>query len=386
MRPTAPPGFADFESSLHAAARSATGLEDFGAPDYLPGLRRLIASFATDLPASEATRRACFEMTLPGLVGRLHTQEGWKRNPACLEDRLERPVVIAGIPRTGTTALHKLLALDPRFQVLESWLIPNPIVRPPRTRWDEHPFYRDAVERVRTLKQTRPAAWAAHDVAAHEPDECLGLMMQSFVTNQLPSLLDLPSYDDWYLAQDEAASYVRLADNLRLIGHGEIRKTWLLKNPTHLLRMKSLLDVFPDAHIIVTHREPVATMTSMCRMLAAFRGLEAGDPAARAIGPRQLRVYAQAVAHTAEVRKRSPNAFHDVFQSELRADPLLVVRGIYDRFGLELEAETAARMQHWAAASATMPRLESRDTPEDYGLTRDEILSVFSSDLERIGS
>ena len=216
-----PEHYADFEPALHEAARRATGLADFGDEDYLPGLRRLIEAYAKDLPADAATREACFDLTLPGLVGRLHSERGWAEHPECLGLAIERPLIIAGIPRTGTTALHTLLSLDAQFQGLTHWIIPNPIVRPPRQLWEAHPLHRAAVRTVAQLAASRPKAMAAHGIAADDVDECLALMLQSYVTNQLPSLLDLPSYDAWYLAQDEAASYRRLADNLRLIGCGE---------------------------------------------------------------------------------------------------------------------------------------------------------------------
>lgn len=378
MSDVIPKRFAEFEPALHAAATRATGLSDFGHDDYREGLARVLAACEADLPDDEATRAKAFAFILPGLVGRLHSEAGWRRHPECLADPIDRPLVIAGIPRTGTTALHQLLALDPRFQGLESWIIPNPIVRPPRVEWPAHPLYRAAVAAGKALEQAAPRAAALHRIEAGDVDECLALMMQTFVTNQLPSLLDLPTYDDWYLAQDELASYRRLADNLRLIGHAEREKTWLLKNPTHFLRTGSLLEVFPDACVILTHRDPVATLVSLSSLLAAYRGDPApGSLEARRIGPRQLRVYAQATAHTKAVRARRPESFHDVHQEALAKDPIGVVRGVYARFDLELSRETEARMQAWIRAQpqrdAVLAHGRRRETPADYGLDPDEV-------------
>lgn len=402
MQHRVPEAYANFESALHDAARSATGLEDFGRDDYLPGLRRLIDAYRTDLPGDRVTRETCFAITLPGLVGRLHSERGWAEHPDCLARPIERPLIIAGIPRTGTTALHKLLSMDPRFQGLENWIIPNPIVRPARETWQDQPLYLAAVAAAAELVRNSPGAAAAHGIGADDVDECLALMMQSFVTNQIPSLLDLPSYDDWYLAQDEASSYRRLADNLRLIGYAEPEKTWLLKNPTHLLRMGTLLREFPDARIIHTHREPVATVLSMCSMLSAFRGEpEPGSPAARAIGPRQLRVYKIATERTMAVRERSPNTFHDVHQAALRANPMQVVREIYQSFALELEPDAERRMRRFLEAESAAQAgdhpvgkpggnpipLESKRTAraEDFGLTEAQIRSELAPYIERYG-
>jgi hypothetical protein len=384
MKRRVPEHYADFEAALHETARRGTGLADFGDDDYLPGLRRLIEAYATDLPAARASREACFDLTLPGLVGRLHSERGWVDHPECRDLAIERPLIITGIPRTGTTALHMLLAMDPQFQGLTRWLIPNPIVRPPRELWAEHPLYRVAVRGVEELALASPQAMAAHGIGADDVDECLELMLQSFVTNMIPSLLDLPSYDDWYLAQDEAASYRRLADNLRLIGYAEPEKTWLLKNPTHLLRMETLLSVFPDARIVHTHRAVVPTFSSMCRMLAAFRGdPRPGGAAALAIGPRQLRLYKIATEHTMAVRERQPGAFHDVRQEALLEDPLGVVRGIYEHFELALSSETEARMRGWVAQHPTVAGQAERDPPEGYGLRENDIRRELAPYIER---
>ena len=378
MNDPVPKRYADFGPALHEAARLATGLADFGSNDYHEGLARALAAFETDLPDDPATRAKCFAFTLPGLIGRLHSEAGWKSVPECLREPIIRPLIIAGIPRTGTTALHQILALDSRFQGLESWIIPNPLVRPPRNAWPAHPLYRAAVERAKAIEAASPRAVALHRIEPGEVDECLALMLQTFVTNQLPSLLDLPSYDDWYLAQDELPGYRRLADNLRLVGHAERAKTWLLKNPTHFLRTGSVLEVFPDACVILTQRDPLATLVSLSSMLAAYRGDPApGSPEARRIGPRQLRVYEQATSHTRAVRVRHPEAFHDVHQSELANDPLAVVRGIYARFDLELTQPTEAKMKAWiagqSARDAVLARGRRDAKPEDYGLRAEEI-------------
>ena len=384
MKQRVPLRFADFEPALHAAARSATGFSDFGDPDYLVGLRRLIEAYAVDLPDDPATHKACFEMTLPGLIGRLYSERGWAQQPECLEASIARPLIIVGIPRTGTTALHMLLAMDPQFQGLEHWILSNPIVRPARALWDAHPVYRRAVQRVEALAESSPKVADVHGIAAHDVDECLALMMQSFITNQIPSLLHLPTYDEWFLAQDEAASYRRLADNLRLIGYAEPEKIWLLKNPTHLLRMETLLAVFPDARIIHTHRDPVPTFGSLCSMLSAYRGNPApGSPEARVIGPRQLNFYKIAIEHTLAVRKRHPDAFHDVYQPALLKDPMCVVHEIYERFELELSGEAEQRMQRWVAEHPAGAHREHHYHCEDFGLSVAEIRQAFGSYIAR---
>ena len=117
------------------------------------------------------------------------------------------PVVITGIPRTGTTALHKLLSTDPRFQVLESWLIPAPRVRPARDTWDTDPQFQMAQAQA---AQIPPEFKAAHFTAPDEADECLVVLAQSFVSNLFGSTLPIPSYDEWMLDQDMRRTYAAM--------------------------------------------------------------------------------------------------------------------------------------------------------------------------------
>ena len=178
------------------------------------------------------------------------------------------------MPRTGTTALHKLLSTDPRFQVLESWLIPAPRVRPPRGHVGRPiPQFQMAQAQA---EQIPPEFKAAHFTAPDEADECLVVLAQSFVSNLFGSTLPIPSYDDWMLSQDMHPTYARYADNLRLIGADAPGRTWLLKDPSTLLATDALLDVLPGARVLQTHRDPLDAMASVVSVLTGVRAAMAG--------------------------------------------------------------------------------------------------------------
>lgn len=168
--------FEDLEDELHQAAVVATGLEDFGDSDYLPGLRVLLRAFDTDPQLTEIGRQFAYGTVLGTLTARLHTQHGWSQHGEALQQRLTRPLVITGIPRTGTTALHKLLSMDPQFQGLERWLTETPMIRPPRATWETHPAYRATVANLEAFFAAMPAMRTAHDMVADEPDECLEVL------------------------------------------------------------------------------------------------------------------------------------------------------------------------------------------------------------------
>ena len=165
------------------------------------------------------------------LTARLHTEKGWRERPDCRTIPIRRPLVITGIPRTGTTALHKLLSMDPQFQGLEHWLTETPMVRPAKETWASNPAYQASVAGLEAYFKIMPEMRKAHEMVAGEVEECLEVLRQSFLTNRFGAGIYLPSYDDWFFRQDERESYRRYADVLRLIGADEPEKRWLLKNP-----------------------------------------------------------------------------------------------------------------------------------------------------------
>src|SRR5687767_4982145 len=123
---------ATLEDELHEAAAEMTGFDDFGSSGYRHGLRALLHAFDADLRLTETGRKAAYDMVLRMLKARLYAQRGWTEHPEVLATPVCRPVVITGLPRTGTTALHRLMSMDPQFQGLPTWLSQTPMIRPPR--------------------------------------------------------------------------------------------------------------------------------------------------------------------------------------------------------------------------------------------------------------
>jgi Sulfotransferase family len=380
------PRFEDLEEELHRAAVAATGLKDFGDPAYLTGLRVLLRAFDTDPHLTEIGRQFAYGTVLGTLTARLHTQHGWSQHRAALQQRLEKPLVITGIPRTGTTALHKLLSMDPQFQGLERWLTETPQVRPPRETWETHPAYRATVANLDAFFAAMPEMRKAHDMVADEPDECLEVLRQSFVSNRFSSSAYLPSYDEWFFAQSETSSYRRYVDVLRLVGAAEPDKRWLLKNPGHITQVDALFEVLPDACVIQTHRDPVRAIPSLCSTLYMSRRMFEGE-AARAdiIGPRECRYWHQALTRTDEARRSRQKQFFDVDHRDFVADPMGTVRNIYDYFGLELSDTTRERMQVWIAARPTTKHGEHRYRLEDFGITAPQVRDQFADYRSRHG-
>lgn len=259
--------------ALHDAASARTGLSDFGEDRYREGLEVLLAAYDENPYFNELGRRAAYDSVVTALIGRLESERGWKQDSRWEETRIERPLFILGLPRTGTTALHKLLAEDPASQSLPHWLGVHPEPRPPRSTWDAHPGYRETKARLAALYERSPGMRAIHDIQAGEPDECRLLRMQSFADFTFDTSY-VPRYRAWLMSVDQRDVYARYRDNLRMIGAGDERR-WVLKCPGPLWALDALLHHFPDACVIQTHRAPEEVIPSSCSLrLAASKALE----------------------------------------------------------------------------------------------------------------
>jgi hypothetical protein len=378
--------FAEREDELHELARRMTGFGDFGDLSYRTGLRMLLRALDIDPKLTPMGRDFAFGTVLGTLTARLYTQEGWTRRPACLGEAIQQPLVITGMPRTGTTALHKMMSMDAQFQGLDHWLTETPMIRPPRSTWDSIHQFRASAAALEEFFTRAPEMRVAHDIAADEVDECLEVLRQDFVSNRFASGIYIPSYDEWFLKQDELPSYRRFADVMRLIGADQPKDRWLLKNPGHITQLGALFTVFPDACVIQTHRDPVQAIPSLCSTLAMSRNVyEGGLTPTEVIGPRECGYWARGVAAAEDYHARRPNQFFDVDHRQLLLHPMETVQGIYNFFGLTLSPEVRERMQRWNSESSLRKRGTHRYERQVYGMTETDIVSRFADYRARHG-
>ena len=209
------------ETEFHEEASRACGLDDFGDDDYLEGLRALLAALDDEAPLNEIGRAMFRTNIVAALVGRLHSEHGWSTHPEHAEAAIDGPLVIMGLPRTGTTALQHLLAQDPSLQALELWISTSPKPRLPRARWHEDPDFRACDERMRVLHANSPDLMAIHPMAAHLPDECWHLTTQHFAHSGYEAQTHVPSYSRWWEGYDMGPAWRRHRKNIQLIGYRE---------------------------------------------------------------------------------------------------------------------------------------------------------------------
>jgi hypothetical protein len=365
---------------LHAKASKVTGLTDFGPDDYTDGLAVLLESGARDAGLTPPGAKAMRAMLRGALTARLFSEAAWQANPGYAQVRIDRPVFVTGLPRTGTTALHRLLAADPAHQGLAMWLAEVPQPRPPRETWAAHPVFGYIQAACERHHAEHPEFMAVHYVAADQVEECWQLLRQSMRSISWECLAHLPAYSTWLREQDWTGAYRRHRRNLQLIGLPEAGRRWVLKNPSHLFALDALFRVYPDALVIQTHRDPGTAIASVCSLAAQASAGWSTTFAGAVIGRDQLELWASGLERfTAERARHHPAQFFDVSYDDLAADPVGTVETIYAYFGLPLSGAAAAAMQAHLSRGADRSRSAHRYALADFGLTAADVAARFGA-------
>ncbi|MEV6345405.1 sulfotransferase [Actinoplanes sp. NPDC051851] len=356
---------------LHASATRITGLDDFGDEDYRQGLRKLLLAYAETAALTPVGSKATRGLVRGALVSRLLSEAAWRQYPEHAGVRIERPVFITGLPRTGTTTLHRLLTADPAHQGLELWLTEAPQPRPPRWEWADHPVY--AVLSAAYRRHT--ALDGVHHLGPDQIEECWRLLCQSMTSVSFECTAYIPDYADWLAGNDWTAAYRRHRRNLRLIGMADRGRRWILKNPSHLFALDALLAVYPDAVVVRTHRDPAAAIASVCSLNArAAEGWSAGFRGAL-LGRSQLALWSRGErAFRAARARHDAGRFIDVDYRDFAADPLRVVGRIYDRLGTPLSGTARAAMEKHLSGT---PKPAHEYDLASFGLTDTDVAAAM---------
>ncbi|BBX00297.1 sulfotransferase family protein [Mycolicibacterium moriokaense] len=366
---------------LHASATKACGLDDFGVDDdnYREALSVLLESFRRDANLTELGSKMNRFFVRNALVARLVSEAAWKQYPEHADVAIERPIFVTGLPRTGTTLIHRLLTADPRHQGLELWLAEFPQPRPPRETWSDNPVFAQLDAQFAKAHAEDPDYTGLHYMTADEVEECWQLLRQSLHSVSYETLAHLPTYSQWLAKQDWTKPYRRHRKNLQLIGLNDAEKRWVLKNPSHLFALDALLDTYPDALIVQCHRPAETIMASMCSLAqhttagwsTTFVGAQIGEDA--------METWSRGLRRFNAVRAdHDPAQFCDVDYFEFVKDPVAAVQRIYEYFGIDFTEEARAAIVESHAESQKGPRAPKHTySLADYGLTDDQVKERF---------
>lgn len=368
------------EDLLRAAARR-NHLSDYGDLTFCDPLRRLLASAEAEAGLNTVGRWITRERLIGVLGNRLRARRLLERHPEVSDQVLAPPVVVTGLQRTGTTLLHRLLAADPNVRSLGAWEALNPAPFSPWSRGG--PDRRRALARLseRALAYMAPDFFAVHPVEAAAPEEDCLLLDFSFLSPVAEATLRVPTYAAWLQRQPLRPAYDYMATLLALLQWQRPARRWVLKTPAHLEYLDVLLEVFPGAKVIHTHRDPVQTVPSFCSMIAHGRGVFSDRVDPREIGAQWLARQSRMVHRAMELRRDLPGvdrAVLDVSYQDLVADPEGTLRRIYDFTAEPWTAEVQAATRACLRANRQHRHGRHRYCLDDFGLNRAGVLRAFA--------
>lgn len=364
------------------ALEQATGLKNFGDPTYRKGLEVLCDSLNKEANLSDFGRGLLEHKIVELLVNRLRIEEFFRLHPEIENEKIGAPVVVVGLPRTGTTLLQRVLSCDPNLYSMHWWEsrypvpfpgedIKNPIERMERARGE-----------VKVMVDAMPKLMAIHPMDADQADEEVMLMEHSFMSS-FNAYANVPSYMKWLHSSDETPAYDYLKRVLKFLQwqqrqRGITATRWVLKAPHHLLRMKLLLKEFPGAQIIQTHRDPVDTIPSIASMIHTLWCIYGSNPDASAAGHEWNDLMARAFHHTMEVRATNNKPFLDVRFIDTVKKPFEVVDAIYAHTGMTLSAAGKQAMEVWMENNRRDTRAAHDYNPTEFGLSEEQLKRDFA--------
>ncbi|SFV17302.1 sulfotransferase family protein [Pseudoduganella namucuonensis] len=362
------------QALLAEASRRSAGLAEFGDPSFRAGLEVLLRSVNEEAQLSDAGRALFAERIVESLCNRLTLEAYCARHPEILNEAIERPVVIVGLPRTGTTMLHRILARDPRFYTANYWEVRFPSPFPGAAPDAPDPRIAAAKTEVGMMIQAMPELLAMHPLDAELPDEEVILMEHSFLS-AMDAYANLPGYVAWLGRQDQTPAYAYLKRQLQFLQwqkrqRGEVAQRWILKSPHHVHAMPTLFKVFPDVQVIQTHRDPLQTIPSMGSFAYTIWRVysDVADPAKA--GRLWADKFAAGMRNSMAFRDGMPAArFLDVWYLDAVTKPIEVAESVYPFLGMELGSEVRQRMLDWMELSRRDQRAAHQYSIEKMGLT-----------------
>jgi len=362
-------------------ARKATGLDDFGPQDFRPGLDALIATYDGGR-FNERGRKRNRRRLVQLLATRLKMQAAWNAHPEILERPVRKPMVLTGLPRSGTSALFNLLACDPVTRALLLWetQFPDPI---PLERGQSDPR-RDALEaHYAKARVDNPEFTKIHYTAADTPEECVLAHAYAFHGVQMGTEIMLEPYASWYRAQPLDGLYTYYKQILQLLDWQRPGERWLLKAPAHMWGIDPLIATFPDVSIVWSHRDPLLCTASICSMTWTMLH-PLSDVTKEELGPVVMDFYATSLERGLAMRDaQDPARFVDVTHDDFVDDSLGVVKRVYRHFGMGISWSAQAAFEEHVAANPRGKHGSHEYSLEEYGLDPAAVRERFASYVER---
>jgi hypothetical protein len=366
---------------LIASARKKSGCSQGVENDFLEPLRVMVDAI-NDTANLDFFGALLAEQTLiTALANQMSIRAQLESDPAILAEKIESPLFVIGFPRTGTTLMHNLLALDDNCRAPMMWEVLNPTLA---SRVDEK-------ERQRRIKQAEaftkfayylvPSLKKIHALTPQGPDECLKLIENSFVSPHFSMYFDMPDYWQWLLTEGESYHqrvYEYHRTQLQLLQHGSSISHWVLKTPLHLFFLDALLKVYPDARIVNMVRDPLECIPSFCSLIAVNRGIFTDKIEQAEIGRFGLQFYVESYKRAnAAIQSAEPGRIISVQYRDFVKGPLQAVRSIYDHFNMPLSSSFETNVEQWLVAHPQNKHGVHSYSLKQFGIDHKDIQNVL---------
>ena len=340
------------EGELLTAAAENTGLDDYGDSWFREPLSLLIGALESEADLTLLGRILCRSELQRFLQNRLQIEDYWKRHPELADQKVEAPVFVCGLARTGTTLLHELLAQDPRNRVPMLWEMMFSVPPPEPATFATDPRIVRAHRAIAMLDLIDPAFPSMHENAGDRPNECIFIFALQFLADYFVGQYNIPSYSMGMAGRDLDPVYAYHKRVLQLLQSRHSGDRWVLKSPAHIARLDHLFSVYPDARVVVTHRDPLRVISSISSLFTSLRSMRSNavrDDVGGSVFVQQmmLEIYLQLREQLAGHSEQ----FVDVVYRDLVSDPLGTVAGIYESWGISFSDEAEERMRAYLEAN-----------------------------------
>jgi len=359
------------------------GLDDFGDTWFFEHIDELLTRLASEAALSAEGAFGAEAMITGALVKRLRHIELIKQHPEILEEQVDVAAVIVGLPRTGSTLLHRMLSSAPGMTAVRWYEAQNYVPLPDEQQADPTPRLEAAQQILDYMLLKIPELMSIHPMSIDQADEEVIILGQLFSSTMIEASYFVPGYAQWLTAQSSVNAYddlYQVLQSLQWQNPDRAGKRWVLKTPGHLMALDVLLDRFPQAKIVMTHREPVQTVPSYCSMQRSLYGMSSDEISNEVIGqywPARLQELMQMFM---DVRSSGTNdsRFIDVYYQDLLKDP--VGQGIQIlRAAVALDDKSEAAMQAWVDGNQRGERKAHSYSAEEFGLSDEGIQKQFQS-------
>ncbi len=322
---------------LEDGARAATGLHDFGSPYYREGLERTVEALNTDADLNDIGRVIQHATISNALIQRLKIEDTYAQHPEIDDEVVGGPVFVIGLPRTGTTALSQLVAADPQFRSLRMWESQAPTPPPETATQHTDPRIAAAEAGLEMLYEMFPLMKSLYNSEPTAATECQDLMGMSFRTFHFDGVVRVPGYLAWLMDCDMRETYSFHRRVLKLLQWHCPPVLWHLKTPVHMFALDALVEAYPNAKFMWSHRDPAKVMGSVCSLIRYVRSWSSDRDDPEELGAEQLDSWAEGVRRAMDFRNRvGDQRFADVAFADLQTDPVHTLEAAYTSLGLDL--------------------------------------------------